>query len=59
MTEDLDTGEDFSFDPIDNVSDDYCDLTQEDNPAEDNSQQGYVLPVEVTKASQITGLHTL
>ena len=57
--EDFDTGEDFSFDPIDNVSDDHCDLTQEDKPAEDNSQHGYVLPVDITKASQITGLPTL
>ena len=58
--EDLDTGEDFPFEPIDNVSYDHCDLTQEDKPADDNSQQGYVLPVDITKASQIaiTGLPT-
>ena len=45
------------YDLTDTVSDDHMqqyDLTlnlQEDKPAEDNEQQGYVLPVDITKAS--------
>ena len=58
----VDDRQEISYDPVDTVPDDHmqeCDLTfnlQEDKPAEDNEQQGYVLPVDITKASQITGL---
>ena len=51
--------QEISFDPIDA---DHCDSAlclQEDNPSRENEQQVYVLPVDISKASQITGLPTL